>query len=221
MAGSGIHIIRSETHLQELAADLCEKEPRFLPALARVGHVPLRTLPRGFTGLVRIIIGQQVSTLAAQSIFNRLEAGLPGFTPGMIHLMPQEELRAFGLSTPKVRAIKALADALVAGDLEPERLHSLPDAAVSRALASIKGIGPWTAEIYLLFALGRADVWPARDLALQKALHELAALRKHPTAEHTERLARRWRPMRGVAAHLLWAYYNHGRSAPVTRVNDS
>lgn len=192
--------------------------PAFAPALEAVGRVPLRTLPQGFAGLARIVVGQQVSTAAARSIFARLEAGLPALAPEAVLAASEERLRACGLSGPKLRTLKALSAAVADDGLDIAALAGLPDAAVAERLTAVKGIGPWTAEIYLIFALRRADVWPAGDLALQKALGEVMRLRRHPDAARCQRLSRRWRPLRTVAAHLLWAYYNQGAAMPVDPV---
>lgn len=174
--------------------------------LAVAGAVPLRRREPGFEGLCWIIVGQQVSTAAARAIHARLQAGVSPLAPETVLAASDEALRACGLSAPKIRALRALAQACVDG-LDLGGLAALEADAAHKALCAVKGIGPWSADIFLLFCLGHADAWPAGDLALQEAMRMALGLKTRPDAKRATRLAARWRPYRGVAARLLWAYY--------------
>ncbi len=189
-------------------AALAAAEPRLATAIARAGMPEPRIQPRGAATLLRAIIGQQVSVKAAASIWARFEALLGGDANDMASLArtPVEALRAAGLSGQKARYVHALAGA-VAGGLD---LHSLPaeDEAAITALTCISGIGRWTAEIYLLFAEGRPDVFPAGDLAVQVELGRLLELESRPSEKATRLLAERFRPHRGALAVFAWHHYN-------------
>lgn len=176
-------------------------------ALAAVGPPPPRDLAPGFAGLVRIIIGQQVSAAVARVFWARMQATFDPLTPAALLEAPPQALRALGLSQRKAEYAQALAAEVLEGRLDLERLPSLDDEQAIAELVRLRGIGRWTAEIYLLFALGRLDVWPAADLALAVALQRLKRLKLRPDPERVLRLARPWRPYRGAAAHLLWHYY--------------
>lgn len=199
--------ILDEAALAAGVAALRARDPDRIDALLAVaGAVPLRRREPGFAGLCWIIVGQQVSTAAARSIYARLLAGIDPLTHERVLAASDEALRACGLSAPKVRALRALAEACAAG-LDLSGLAALEAEAAHAELCKVKGIGPWTADIFLLFCLGHPDAWPAGDLALQEALRMALDLKTRPDAKRAERLAARWRPWRGVAARLLWAYY--------------
>lgn len=174
---------------------------------ARTGTPPLRDYPAGFEGLAKIITGQQVSASAAAAIWAKVRTGLDPMTPARVLATSDDGLRALGLSAPKVKTLRALAAAVEARDVEFAKLHRLPDDAIRGALTALHGVGPWTADIYLLFSLRRADAFPAGDLALQVAAERLFALTARPDASTLDGLAERWRPWRGAAARLLWAAY--------------
>jgi len=176
------------------------------PLLAVAGEIPLRRREPGFEGLCWIIVGQQVSTAAARAIHARLQAGVTPLAPETVLAASDEALRACGLSAPKIRALRALGQACVDG-LDLAGLAAREAGAAHAELCRVKGIGPWSADIFLLFCLGHADAWPAGDLALQEALRMALGLKTRPDAKRATRLAERWRPHRGVAARLLWAYY--------------
>ncbi len=186
-------------------------DPDFALVVERYGPPPSRRRPGGFATLLRIILGQQVSTAAAAAIWQRLEDGVDDVTPDCILAVDADGLRQFGLSRPKVRYAIALAKALLDGELDLDGLQAMDDEAAIAALTRITGIGPWTAEIYLLAALGRLDVWPAADLALMIAAQELKVLPARPSAQAMRQLAEAWRPYRAVAARLLWHYYGGER----------
>jgi DNA-3-methyladenine glycosylase II len=176
--------------------------------LASEGVAPqLRKRPPGFEGLAWIIVGQQVSTASAAAIWGRLRLVLEPATPERFLQLSDQELRAAGLSAMKVRAIRAAATDIVEGNLPLDQLQELPADEAHRLLTRVKGIGPWTADIYLLFCLGHPDAFPAGDLAVQEAARIAYGLESRPDAKTLTALAERWRPWRGVAAKVLWAYY--------------
>lgn len=171
------------------------------------GIPPLRRRPAGFEGIARIVVGQQLSVASAAAIWTRTAAAVTPFEPARLMGTPDDALRAAGLSAGKVRTLRAVAAAMLAGGLDLKGLDVRSDDEVHEALTAVSGIGPWTADIYLMFCLGRADGFAAGDLALQVALQMAAGLDARPTAKELLEFAERWRPWRGVAAHLLWAYY--------------
>jgi DNA-3-methyladenine glycosylase II len=174
-----------------------------------------RTATGGFSGLVRVITGQQVSVAAAAAIWARLEAGLGGaVTPAALVGLDVEGLRALGLSAPKARYVRAIADAHLCGATDLEALSALDDAAAAEVLCGLTGVGRWTADIYLMFCEGRRDVFPAGDLALQEGLRMAEGWATRPSERELSARAELWRPYRGVAAHLIWAYYGAMRKRP-------
>lgn len=178
--------------------------PRLAAAAQMVPQVPLRRNPEGFAQILSAIISQQVSVASANAIWARLEqAGLTEATP--IRAADDEALRACGLSRQKIRYARALAEA----DVDFDALRSASDDEVVKRLTAITGIGPWTAQIYGLFSLGRADMFAPADLALQEAARQLYELPERPSPAVLSRMAHAWSPWRGVAARLLWAYYAH------------
>jgi DNA-3-methyladenine glycosylase II len=153
------------------------------------------------------IVGQQLSIASAAAIWGRLETAFVPFTPETLRTARADRLKRLGLSAAKIKTFRAISRAIVAGDLDLEAL-AVGDADTAHGtLTAVHGIGPWTADIYLLFCLGHADAWPAGDLALQVACGNALALPMRPTANELTALADIWRPWRGVAAHLFWAYY--------------
>jgi DNA-3-methyladenine glycosylase II len=176
--------------------------------LVREGVVPgLRRRPAGFEGLAWIVVGQQVSTASANAIWGRVKERFPTVSPEAILGVSDEELRAAGLSRPKVRTLRAVAGAVEGGTLPLDHLGDLPADEAHRLMVAVKGIGPWTADVYLLFCLGHADAFPAGDLALQEAARIADGLEARPSARDLTERAEAWRPWRGVAAKVLWAYY--------------
>ncbi|MDT8855959.1 DNA-3-methyladenine glycosylase 2 family protein [Paracoccaceae bacterium Fryx2] len=190
----------------EGAAWLALREPQFARALALTGPLPLRRRADGFAALLDAIVGQQVSVAAAAAIWRRLEAA--GLTEAAaVAAAGDEALRACGLSRQKIRYAQALAGAGV----DYAALRVMPDAAVVAHLVALPGIGRWTAEIYAMFSLGRADVFAPGDLALQEAARVLFALEARPSERVLREMAEAWSPWRAVAARLLWAYYRVAR----------
>ena len=182
-------------------------EPAFAAGIARHGFPDPRIRPPGHETLLRTIIGQQVSVSAATAIWNRMEAVVgAGLNPAALAATPDEELRAAGLSRQKISYVKSLAELVASGELD---LHSLPedDEEAIAELVRIKGIGRWSAEIYLLFAEGRGDIWPAGDLAVQEEVGQLLGHDTRPSEKLVRELAEPWRPHRGAAAVFAWHHY--------------
>lgn len=200
--------IADEAGLAEAAERLRAKDSELVGALMAIGGPPpLRRREAGFAGLAAIIVAQQVSTASATAIFGRLQARIAPLEAPAIAQATEEELRACGLSNAKVRALHALAQAIIHGGLDLTGLGTLDAEDAHKALVAVKGVGPWTADVFLLFCLGHPDAFPAGDVALQEAAKLALNLKQRPDAARLERIAERWRPLRGVAAHMLWAYY--------------
>ena len=196
-------IIRSEACVAEGADWLAATEPRFALALAQTGELPLRLRPDGFGQLLSAVVSQQVSVASARAIWSRLEQA-EMVTPEAVRTSTPEGLRALGLSRQKASYALALAEA----GIDFDALRALPTAEVIRRLVAVKGIGIWTAEIYAMFSLGRADVFAPGDLALQEAARVLFDLPERPKERALRTMAEAWSPWRSVAARTLWAYYH-------------
>lgn len=196
---------------------------RKCPHLRRVhditGDPPLRRRPAGFEGLARIVVGQQLSTASAGAIWSRLVAAIEPFDVESFLSAPEKTLRAAGLSAPKIRTLRSIARAVAEGELVIESLATVPDEVIHEQLTMVPGIGPWTADIFIMFCLGRRDAFAAGDLALQVAAAGALGLERRPTPAELLEIAERWRPWRGVAARLLWAYHpflkKRGSAMPV------
>ena len=198
--------IQSQECINEGASFLANIEPRFKYALEVTGELPLRLSPEGFERLLGAIISQQVSVAAANSIWKRLvKANLNG--PRKIMRADDAELRAVGLSRQKVRYARALAESKI----KFRSLRSMSSEEVINTLTQVSGIGVWTAEIYTMFSLARADVFAAGDLALQESARLLFELRERPSEREIRQMAEKWSPWRAVAARLLWAYYSYSK----------
>ena len=195
-------IIETPDCVAEGAAWLANHEPRFAHALALTGLLPLRRKPDGFAELLSAIVSQQVSVASAAAIWQRMkDAELT--TPEAVVAASEEDLRGAGLSRQKMKYARALA----AEGIDFKALRSQPDAAVMNTLTKVSGIGIWTAEIYAMFSLGRADVFAPGDLALQEAARILFDLPERPKERALRQMAEAWSPWRSVAARALWAYY--------------
>jgi len=201
------HRIDTEADIAAGLGALLVSDPRLAEVVAITGTPPLRRRPGGFAGLASIVVSQQLSTSSANAIWGRLAAAYDPFTPQSLIRARADRLARLGLSAPKIRALKEIARAIASGGLDCDALQDMPADAAHQALCAIHGIGPWTADIYLLFCLGHPDAWPAGDLALQEAARLAFALPARPTHKEIGVLAEPWRPWRGVAARLLWAYY--------------
>ncbi len=181
---------------------------------ARAGPLPWRVRPRGFPGLLSAIVGQQISNQAAAAIWRRVQA-IPGaLDPAGLAALDDEALRGAGLSRPKVAHARALAAAFAEGTLSDAALSAMDDEAAVAAIASVRGLGRWTAEVYLLFAMQRRDVFPAGDLALQAAAADVKRLGARPDQAALRLLADAWRPNRALAARLLWHHWRHATGRP-------
>ena len=199
--------IRCESDLDAALAALVAADSRFAALIATTGRPPLRRRPDGFVGLAATVVSQQLSTASAGAIWARLAAAFDPFEPQAIIRARPARLARLGLSAPKIRALKEIARAVAQDRLA---LAALAEASAEHAHASltaVHGIGPWTADIYLLSCLGHADAWPAGDLALQEAARLAFDLPARPSAKEMIPLAEAWRPLRAVAARVLWTYY--------------
>lgn len=197
-------IIQGDACVAEGAAWLAACDPRMAQALDVVGPLPLRRKPDGFAALLSAIVSQQVSVASANAIWVRLvDAGMD--QPDQVATVTQDELRNLGLSQQKARYAHALAQA----DIDYVALRTAPTDDVIASLTSVTGIGVWTAEIYAMFSLGRADVFAPGDLALQEGAKLLFDLPERPKEKTLRAMAQDWSPWRSVAARLLWAYYAH------------
>jgi DNA-3-methyladenine glycosylase II len=199
--------IHTEPDLERGIAALIKLDPRWAPVVARTGRPPLRRREGGFAGLAQIIMGQQLSTASAAAIHGRLIAMADPFDHHAILRARKDRLLRIGLSNAKVKALKEIAKAIEAKHIDLAALADLPADEAHAALVALHGIGPWTADLYLLACIGHADAWPAGDLALQEAARVAFGLRARPTTKEMGPLAERWRPYRAVAARLLWSYY--------------
>ena len=205
-------ILRDQRVFEAAVAALAERDAVFVATLNEAGPLPaLRRRDAGFEGLASIIVAQQVSTASAEAIFGRLKAKFGKVEAAALLSMPEDELKSCGLSAPKLRTLKAIATAITENRLDLEALAFHEAEAAHAALTAIKGVGPWTADVFLLFCLGHADAWPAGDLALQEAVRLALGLPTRPTTKVLNAIGERWRPLRGVAAHCLWAYYGEAR----------
>jgi DNA-3-methyladenine glycosylase II len=193
----------SDTVLAEVRARLAREHPALARAHAEAPAFSWRVRPGGFRGLLWMIVGQQVSLASAAAIWSRVEAGLGEVTPAAVLAQGVEGMRALGFSLPKARYAIALAEA----EIDWAGLPHLPEAEAHARLLALKGVGRWTAEVYLMFCDARPDVFPAGDIALQEALRWAFRLEARPTPDEVDRMAERWAPHRSTAAHLLWAWY--------------
>ncbi|QOF70023.1 DNA-3-methyladenine glycosylase 2 family protein [Aminobacter sp. SR38] len=189
---------------------LCAIDPRLQAVRGMAGEVPLRLTEPGFASLASIIVSQQVSTASAKAIFGRLTALVDPLTPQGLLAAGEGMFREAGLSRPKQRTLLAVAQAATDG-LDLDGLCRLDAQEAMAAMIAIPGIGPWTAEVYLLFAAGHPDIFPARDVALQSAVGHALGIDPRPAEKALIRLAESWAPWRGVASRLFWAYYRETR----------
>lgn len=200
-------IIENEADLQRGIRSLRRKCPVMRGVHDATGLPPLRRREPGFEGLARIIVGQQVSVASADAIWLRCEKNIRPFTAHTVTKLDDEALRAVGLSRPKVRTFRAISEAVTKGRLNFDTMHLAGDDEIYEALTSISGIGPWTADIFLIMCLGRRDAFAAGDLALQIAAQGAYNLPERPSPDQLIELAETWRPWRAVAARLLWSHY--------------
>jgi DNA-3-methyladenine glycosylase II len=201
------HIIHTQADLETAVGVLIKQDPRWQPVFAKSGMPAIRRREGGYAGLCSIVCGQQVSTASAAAIRARLFAAFEPFHHDTVRLARGDKLARLGLSRPKIKSIKAIGKAIARKHIDLDAVAAMEADQAHAALTALHGIGPWTADIYLLFCLGHADAWPAGDLALQEAARLLFALRERPSSRDMGPLAESWRPWRGAAACLLWSYY--------------
>jgi DNA-3-methyladenine glycosylase II len=205
-------LLESQSALESALSALYRADPELARLLAGEGPPALRRHEPGLRGLLRIIVSQQVSTASAAAIWARVEGVFPHLTPEAIAAASDADLRLAGLSGAKVRAWRAVAEAVGGRGLVLDELGRLGAEEAHARLVALKGVGPWTADVYLLFCLGHADAFPAGDIALQEAARLAFNLPARPAGPDLVALAERWRPWRGAAAHVLWAYYRRCKS---------
>ncbi|MGH6872708.1 MAG: DNA-3-methyladenine glycosylase family protein [Rhizomicrobium sp.] len=201
------HRISRPSHVDEAVAHLVATDPRLHPVVGRAGKpafVPRRR--HGFEALLSIVVSQQLSGAAADTIFARVKAKVVPFEPAMLLATDAATLRACGLSAPKQKHMKTIAAALLDGSLDLMRVRRIDDEAARAHLTAVKGIGPWTADVYLMSSLGRADIWPVGDVSLQAAVARVLKMRKRPNEKAMEKLSAIWRPWRTVAARMFWIH---------------
>ena len=184
-------------------------EPRFGAVLRRHGEPPSRKRRGGFETVLKIIVQQQVSLASADAIWRRVRKGLGTVNPGAVLAMNEDTLRGFGLSRPKAVYARNLAEQVASGGLDFRKLRHMADEEAIEKLIEIKGIGRWTAEVYLLSVMQRPDIWPAADVALMAGAGDLLGLENRPTLKEMPGLAEPWRPYRTYAARLIWLHYRH------------
>jgi len=213
--GNAMRRIETRDDIAEGIEALMRLDPRLAPVVARAGEVPLRLAAPGFASLAGIVVAQQVSRASADAMSARLSALVEPLDARGVLAGGEAILRAAGLSRVKQAALLAVARAVVEDGLDLDSLVELDAAEAIVRLTALRGIGPWTAEVYLLFCTGHPDIFPARDVALQSAVGHAFSIAPRPAGKALSALAESWAPWRGVAARLFWAYYRHmhGREA--------
>jgi DNA-3-methyladenine glycosylase II len=199
--------LNSQADLEDAIRALLRQDPRLQPVFELAGMPALRRREPGFVGLAHIVCGQQLSTASAGAIWARLTAAFDPFHHDSVGRARADRLGRLGLSAAKIKTLKNLAREIATERLNLDVLANEDADAAHHTLVSLHGIGPWTADVYLLFCLGHGDAWPAGDLAVQEAVKIGLGLKTRPTAKEMAPLAEPWRPMRGAAAHLWWSYY--------------
>jgi DNA-3-methyladenine glycosylase II len=187
--------------------ELARRDKDLASVVTTYGQPPLWVREPGFPSLVYIILEQQVSLASARALYQRLQEAVKPFTPGRFLKLSESEMRRLGFSRQKSRYTRLLAEAIHRKQFALHKLHEVEDALAREQLMALKGIGTWTADIYLLSALRRPDIWPIGDLALATAVQEVKRLRKRPSPERLEKMSAPWRPWRAVAARLFWHAY--------------
>ncbi len=200
-------LIDNQTILDEGSQRLAEVDPVLARLLAEGNAPPMRRMESGFSGLCRIITGQQLSTASANAIWGRVVDHLGAVTPDSLIRQNDEVLRQLGMSKGKIKTLRAVCQATLSGHLPIETLSIRPADEAHALMTAIHGIGPWTAEIYLMFCIGHADIFPAGDLALQEAVKIAYQLEKRPSIKELSDFATQWSPWRSISARILWAYY--------------
>jgi DNA-3-methyladenine glycosylase II len=199
--------LNTQADLDRAIRSLVRRDPRLRPVLTTAGMPPLRRRDAGLSGLAQIIIGQQLSTASAAAIWGRVHAAFDLSGHDALSRATIDELRHVGLSAAKTTTLKSIADEIRSGQLDLDALGDMDADTAHARLTALHGVGPWTADVYLLFCLGDADAWPAADIGIQEGIRGGLKLKARPTTKATIKLADPWRPLRGAAAHLWWAYY--------------
>ena len=209
----------TSANYKSICDQLTSNDPHLDHIIKTHGYPPFWSRPNNFESLVHIILEQQVSLASALSALNKLKERVQELTPVRVLLLTDEEMRACYVSRQKSSYIKYLAEALLSGQLNLEELHHLPDDEIRTQLTSLKGIGNWTADVYLMFALQRADIFPIGDLAAVNALKRVKQLPPETTVEEMLAITEQWQPYRTLAAMLLWHFYlSTPRSSPKAAV---
>jgi len=212
------YFLHTQNDLQAGLDQLIAADPRLVPVAEKAGTFNLRRREAGFAGLCAIVCGQQLSTASAAAIRDRLFAAFMPFGHESVLKARTDKLQRLGLSAAKIKSIREIGRAVAKGRIDLAQVGDMDADDAHAALTALHGVGPWTADIYLLFCLGHADAFPAGDLAVQEAARIAFGLRKRPEAKALTKMAEAWRPWRGVAAHLLWAYYHAVKKRDVVPV---
>jgi DNA-3-methyladenine glycosylase II len=199
--------LNTQADLEDAVHTLIKQDPRLEPIFKLTGMPALRRREPGYAGLAAIVCGQQLSTASAAAIWARVSAAFDPFHHDALRVARAERLGRLGLSAAKIKTLKSLAREIAAARLNLDVLANEEADAAHNTLTALHGIGPWTADVYLLFCLGHGDAWPAGDLAVQEAVKIGLGLKTRPTVKEMAPLAEPWRPLRGAAAHLWWSYY--------------
>ncbi|KSV88278.1 DNA-3-methyladenine glycosylase [Sinorhizobium sp. GL28] len=202
-----MRIIRTHEDIEAGLSGLVMLDARLEYVVARAGPVPLRRTNPGYRGLASIIVSQMVSKASAAAIWRRMEERLGEVTASGVISLSDEDCRVIGLSRAKADALRRVADVVVGGEIDLDAICDVEATEAIRDLTAVKGVGRWTAEVYLLFCAGHPDVFPSGDVALQNAIGHGLGLELRPTAREIDSLAASWSPWRSVAARLFWAYY--------------
>ena len=203
-----MRIIRTHEDIEAGLSGLVMLDARLGHVVARAGPVPLRRTDPGYRGLASIIVSQMVSKASAAAIWRRMEEKLGEVTAAGVNSLSDEDCRAIGLSRAKAEALRRVAEVVVGGQIDLDAICNIEGSEAIRELTAIKGVGRWTAEVYLLFCAGHPDVFPSGDVALQNAIGHGLGLELRPSAREIDSLAASWSPWRSVAARLFWAYYS-------------
>ncbi|ANK73638.1 DNA-3-methyladenine glycosylase family protein [Ensifer adhaerens] len=203
-----MRIIRTHEDIEAGLSGLVMLDARLGHVVARAGPVPLRRTDPGYRGLASIIVSQMVSKASAAAIWRRMEEKLGEVTAAGVNSLSDEDCRAIGLSRAKAEALRRVAEVVVSGQIDLDAICNIEGSEAIRELTAIKGVGRWTAEVYLLFCAGHPDVFPSGDVALQNAIGHGLGLELRPSAREIDSLAASWSPWRSVAARLFWAYYS-------------
>jgi DNA-3-methyladenine glycosylase II len=203
--------VLDEKSLLKAVEILADRDPDLAFIVQHYGYPPMWSRPPGFATLIRIILEQQVSLSSARAAYNRLDDATEGITPNNFLMLSDRKLKSIGFSHQKTRYGRQLARSILDGSVDLEALEGYNDEEVRSRLMAIKGIGRWSADIYLLMALRHPDVWPHSDIALIKTVTRIKELKSHPSGEEWDAIGEVWRPWRSVAARLVWFEYLGGR----------